>query len=84
MRLQGVGNFLNTGILLILLCIFDVTTVANQKAHPNRLGGVWRTAFGIGLIPIIAIIFYRVVYLRVRFHLQLPYAFHNWSKHLHV
>ena len=64
--LQGVGNFLNTGILLILLCIFDVTTVANQKAHPNRLGGVWRTAFGIGLIPIIAIIFYRVVYLRVR------------------
>jgi hypothetical protein len=63
-----VGNFLNTGILLILLCIFDVTTVANQKAHPNRLGGVWRTAFGIGLIPIVAIIFYRVVYLRVRFH----------------
>jgi hypothetical protein len=62
---QGVGNFLNTGILLILLCIFDVTTVANQKAHPNRLGGVWRTAFGIGLIPIVAIIFYRVVYLRV-------------------
>jgi MFS family permease len=62
--MQGVGNFLNTGILLILLCIFDVTTVANQKAHPNRLGGVWRTAFGIGLIPIIAIIFYRVVYLR--------------------
>lgn len=64
------GNFLNTGILLILLCIFDVTTVANQKAHPNRLGGVWRTAFGIGLIPIIAIIFYRVVYLRVR---RLPH-----------
>ena len=64
--LQGVGNFFNTGILLILLCVFDVTTVANQKAHPNRLGGVWRTAFGLGLIPIVAIIFYRVVYLRVR------------------
>ena len=63
--LQGVGNFVNTGVLLILLCIWDVYTVANQTNHANRLGGVWRTAFGIGLVPIVAIIFYRVVYLRV-------------------
>lgn len=63
---QGVGNFFNTGILLILLCVFNVTTVANQKSKHNRLGGVWRTAFGLGLIPIVFMIFYRVVYLRVR------------------
>ena len=80
--LQGVGNFMNTGILLILLCIFDVTTVANQKAHPNRLGGVWRTAFGIGLIPIIAIIFYRVVYLRVRIDPHVLHFVDSSSKHL--
>lgn len=61
----GVGNFCNTGILLILLAIFNVTSVANQKAHKNRLGGVWRTAFGIGIIPIVLILFYRVVYLKV-------------------
>lgn len=63
--LQGVGNFVNTGILLILLCVFNVTTVANQEEHTNRLGGVWRTAFGLGLIPIVLIIFYRTIYLKV-------------------
>jgi len=62
--MQGVGNFVNTGILLILLCVFNVTTVAEQKAKPNSLGGVWRTAFGLGLIPIVFMIFYRVVYLK--------------------
>ena len=63
--LQGVGNFVNTGLLLILLCVFGVTGTASQKSHPNRLGGVWRTAFGLGLIPIVLILFYRIVYLRV-------------------
>lgn len=59
------GNFVNTGLLLILLAVFNVTTVANQKKHKNRLGGVWRTAFGLGLIPICLILFYRVVFLKV-------------------
>lgn len=36
-RVQGVGNFCNTGILLILLCVFNVTSIANQTLHPNRL-----------------------------------------------
>lgn len=54
----------STGILLILLAVFSVTSIADQKAHPSRLGGVWRTAFGIGIIPIVLILFYRVVYLK--------------------
>ena len=62
-RMQGVGNFVNTAVLLILLAIFGVTTVADQKRKPNDLGGVWRTAFGLGLI--VFIIYYRVVYLKV-------------------
>lgn len=61
----GVGNFVNTALLLILLAVFNVTTVANQKKNPNRLGGVWRTAFGLGLIPIVLILFYRIVFLKV-------------------
>ena len=34
---QGWGNFLNTGVLLILLCIFNVTSEARQAADPNGL-----------------------------------------------
>ena len=132
--MQGVGNFVNTGVLLILLCVFNVTSIANQKAHHNRLEvrpihgrqlllspatssgpanimellqeqsvhrtrkptdmgsevrllrrgsefatssarershgsgplaqGVWRTAFGLGMIPLVAILLYRIFVLR--------------------
>ncbi len=60
------GNFTNVAVLLILLCICDVQTIAKQNAHPNRLGLVWRLAFGVGLIPITLIWLYRVFILRVR------------------
>ena len=53
-------------VLLILLCICDVQTIAKQNAHPNRLGLVWRLAFGLGIIPIVGIWLYRVFILRVR------------------
>ena len=66
MLMQGVGNFTNVAVLLILLCICDVQTIAKQNAHPNRLGLVWRLAFGLGLIPITLIWLYRVFILRVR------------------
>ena len=35
--MQGVGNFMNTGILLILLACYQVTSIASQKIHPKRL-----------------------------------------------
>ena len=60
------GNFTNVAVLLILLCICDVQTIAKQNAHPNRLGLVWRLAFGLGLIPITLIWLYRFFILRVR------------------
>ena len=53
-------------VLLILLCICDVQTVHKQDTHPNRLGTVWRLAFGLGIIPIVGIWCYRVFVLRVR------------------
>lgn len=62
--LTGVGNFMNTGVLLILLCVFNVYTVSDQKKHSERLGGVWRLAFGLGLIPIVLIWLYRVFILK--------------------
>ena len=62
---QGVGNFVNTGVLLLLLCVFNVTSIADQQTHPKRLEGVWRTSFGLGLIPIVLILLYRIFVLRV-------------------
>jgi hypothetical protein len=61
-----VGNFTNVAVLLILLCICDVQTIEKQTQHPNRLGLVWRLAFGLGLIPITLIWCYRFFILRVR------------------
>jgi hypothetical protein len=52
-------------VLLILLCICDVQTIKKQTQHPNRLGLVWRLAFGLGIIPIVGIWLYRVFILRV-------------------
>jgi len=63
---QGWGNFINVGVLLILLCICDVQSSGKQNSHPNRLGTVWRLAFGLGIIPIIGIWLYRVFVLKVR------------------
>jgi MFS family permease len=62
--MQGVGNFTNVAVLLILLCICDVQTIEKQTQHPNRLGLVWRLAFGLGLIPITLIWCYRFFILR--------------------
>ena len=60
------GNFVNVGVLLILLCICNVQSIAEQTSHPNRLGTVWRLAFGLGIIPIVGIWLYRVFVLKVR------------------
>ena len=63
--LQGWGNFINVGVLLILLCICDVQSSSKQNSHPNRLGTVWRLAFGLGIIPVVFIILYRIIVLKV-------------------
>lgn len=124
--LQGVGNFVNTGVLLILLAAFQVAKISEQALYPERLAvsrqcqyifidmpthvmkscvnqfhcfyisitscfklyrytqcililillhclqSVWRTAFGVGMAPIIAILFYRVIYLQVSLHSNHP------------
>jgi MFS family permease len=77
--MQGVGNFTNTAVLCILFCCYDAyhrfpkTNSAlgfGNGNHPlsnyapHRLAGVWRTAFGLGCIPLLFMIFYRTVYLR--------------------
>ena len=36
------------------------------------LQSVWRTAFGVGMAPIIAILFYRIVFLKVGLHSNQP------------
>ncbi|DBA96631.1 TPA: hypothetical protein ACH3X1_015490 [Trebouxia sp. C0004] len=64
--MQGVGNFTNTAVLCILLTIYS-STEANKRTHKYtgwRLGGVWRTAYGIGMIPILYMLYYRIFRLR--------------------
>lgn len=56
-------------VLVVLLAAFGETQAPyNQK----QLGDVWRISYGIGLIPIIIMLVWRVFFLRVS--RQLPGA----------
>jgi MFS family permease len=59
--MQGWGNFINVVVLIVLLCIFG----QNHGAPYNHssLGAVWRLSFGLGLIPITAMLIYRIFVL---------------------
>ena len=61
--IQGWGNWFNTMVLVVLLAAFGENKAPyNQK----QLGDVWRISYGIGLIPIIIMLVWRVFFLRVR------------------
>ena len=58
---QGWGNFINTAVICILLAIFGQT----GKHYNNRsLEAVWRLSFGLGLIPVTAMLIYRLFFLQ--------------------
>lgn len=64
--MQGLGNFTNTAVLCVLLAVYS-STKPNNRTHlytPWRLSGVWRTAYAIGIIPIMYMLYYRIFRLR--------------------
>lgn len=65
---QGLGNFVNVAVLLILMVCFDTYHPINHKKpvsyHAKRLEGVWRVSFALGSIPLLFMIYYRVFRLR--------------------
>lgn len=66
--LQGWGNWFNTMVLVVLLAAFG------ENAAPyntKQLGDVWRISYGIGLIPIITMLVWRVFFLRVSHYLHM-------------
>ncbi|KAK9812798.1 hypothetical protein WJX72_004025 [[Myrmecia] bisecta] len=60
--MQGWGNFINTIVLIILLCIFGENhkATATNPYNQSDLGAVWRLSFGIGLIPVTLMLLYRI------------------------
>jgi MFS family permease len=66
--MQGLGNFINIAVLLILFACFDtihpIHGVKPKAYHPHRLEGVWRTSFALGAIPLAFMIYYRIFRLR--------------------
>lgn len=59
--MQGWGNWFNTMILVVLLAAFGET---KAPYNTKQLGDVWRISYGIGLIPIIIMLVWRVFFLR--------------------
>jgi MFS family permease len=59
--MQGWGNLVNTAVLCILLAAFHQTT---SKYNHHSLEAVWRISFGIGLIPVTIMLFYRLFFLQ--------------------
>lgn len=72
--MQGVGNFVNTGVLVALFPIYSTiaptrgisasTGKATQTYQWHRLDGVWRTSFGLGMLPLLFMLYYRIFRLR--------------------
>ncbi|BDA43280.1 probable inorganic phosphate transporter 1-3 [Coccomyxa sp. Obi] len=62
--MQGVGNFVNTAVLCILVVIYGVIKPNRHNKlypyHPRRLDGVWRTAFGLGIGVLLFIVFWGI------------------------
>lgn len=65
---QGLGNFTNVSVLLILMCCFDtihpIHGIKTKTYYPKRLEGVWRVSFALGSIPLMFMIYWRVFRLR--------------------
>ena len=59
--LQGWGNLVNTAVLCALLAIFHQT---GNKYNHHALDAVWRISFGLGLIPVTAMLIYRLFFLQ--------------------
>lgn len=59
--MQGIGNFTNTLVLVILTVIFGQWTVPYDK---HKLGAIWRTSFGIGLLVVAFVLFYRLLFVK--------------------
>ncbi|KAK9914956.1 hypothetical protein WJX75_002900 [Coccomyxa subellipsoidea] len=66
--MQGVGNFVNTAVLCILMVIYKVARPNHHNKKypypPNRLDSVWRTSFGLGIGVLLFILFWRIFKLR--------------------
>lgn len=61
LRLQGVGNWFNTAIILICLAAWGQY---NPPYSASDLQGVWRTSTGLGLVPIIFMLWWRIFKLK--------------------
>ena len=59
--MQGWGNLVNTAVLCALLAIFGQT---GSKYNHYALDAVWRISFGLGLIPVTAMLVYRLFFLQ--------------------
>jgi MFS family permease len=59
--MQGWGNLVNTAVLCILLAAFGQT---GNKYNHKSLDAVWRISFGVGLIPVTGMLFYRLFFLQ--------------------
>lgn len=44
--------------------VFQLHQRRDSVVYVRRLGGVWRTAYGIGMIPILYMLYYRIFRLR--------------------
>ncbi len=61
LRLQGVGNWFNTAIILICLAAWGQY---NPPYSASDLQGVWRTSTALGLVPIIFMLWWRTFKLK--------------------
>ncbi|KAK9906884.1 hypothetical protein WJX75_009747 [Coccomyxa subellipsoidea] len=59
--MQGWGNLVNTAILCLLLAAFGQT---GTKYNHYALDAVWRISFGVGLVPVTAMLIYRLFFLQ--------------------
>ncbi len=59
--MQGVGNWVNTAIILICLAAWNLYS---KPYNPNHLQAVWRLSTGLGLLPVIFMLFWRIFKLK--------------------
>ena len=81
--MQGWGNLVNTAVLCALLAIFGQT---GSKYNHHALDAVWRISFGLGLIPVTAMLVYRLFFLqesKVWVRQNKPASVSSLSSHPH-
>jgi MFS family permease len=62
--MQGWGNVINTTVILALLGITGSTAPTASGLFPDQLQIVWRVSYAIGVLPVMFMLFYRVLYLK--------------------